>query len=95
MDVLVDLPVDDVVAGDRRGVGVAGVLDEEDVAGLQEAAGGGGDAAVEVLLVRLIVVDAEHHVTAADEAELRGLVVESRHLEHVANAIPVQPCAQA
>lgn len=90
-DGLVDLPVDDVVAGDGGGVGVAGVLDEEGVAGLEEAAGGGGDAAVEVLLVGLVVVDAEDDVAAADEPELRRLVVESGHLKHVADSIPIEP----
>lgn len=86
---VVDLPVDDVVAGDGGGVGVAGVLHEERVARLEEALGGGGDAAVEVLFVRLVVVNAEDDVAAADETELRRLVVKSGHLKNVADAIPV------
>lgn len=88
MDRVVNLPVDDVVAGDGGGVGVAGVLDKERVAGLEEALGGGGDAAVEVFFVRLVVVDAEDHVAAADESELRRVVVESGDLENVADTIP-------
>lgn len=90
LDCVVDLPVDHVVARDGGGVGVAGVLDEERMARLEQARDGGGDAPVEILLVRLVVVDAEHHIAAADEAELRRLVVESGHLEHVADAITVK-----
>lgn len=90
-DRVLDLPVDDVVARDRGRIGVASVLDEERVAGLEKALGGGSDAAVEILLVRFVVVDAEDDVAAANEPELRRVVVESGHLKHVANAVTVEP----
>ncbi|GER53356.1 quaternary ammonium compound-resistance protein [Striga asiatica] len=39
-------------------------------------------------LPRLVRVDAQHHVFAAHEVELRGVVLESRHAQHVPDSIP-------
>lgn len=74
-----EFPIEDVVSGDAGGIGVAGVLDEEDVVGFEKLLGG-GDALVEVLLVGLVVVDAEEDVSSADEAELWRFVVKTHHL---------------
>ncbi|KAL3827844.1 hypothetical protein ACJIZ3_016646 [Penstemon smallii] len=63
VDCVVDFPVDDVVTGDGGCVGVAGVLHEESIAGLKVLSGGSSDAADDI--------------SAADESELRRVVVES------------------
>lgn len=86
-----NLPKQDVVAWYGCGVGKAGVLDEQEIAGFEELLGV-GDALVEVFLVRLLAVDAEDHAPPADEAELRGPLVESDGLEDVPDAVSVQPC---
>ena len=89
-----ELPVEHVVARDGRRVGVGRVLGEDGAERRQEALGG-GDGAEEVVLGGLVGVHAEHHVAAVHEPELRRRVVEPRHLQDVAHAVPVQACAMA
>lgn len=84
-----DFPIEDVVPWHGRGVGVTGVFDEQSLVRLQEFLGE-GDAPVQVFLVGLVIVNAEHHVSSANESELRGFIVESSYLQHISDAIPIQ-----
>lgn len=87
---LLDLPVKDIVAWDRRRVSIARVLHKQRPVGLQELLGN-SDALVEILFIRLVIVDAQDNVPPADEPELGHTVVEPRHLEHVPDSVSIQP----
>ncbi|BAT02452.1 Os07g0592733, partial [Oryza sativa Japonica Group] len=85
-----ELPVDDVVARDALGARLAGVL-HHGRAVRAEQRRRALHGALQLGLVGLVGLDGEEHVLAAHEPELRRRVVEPRHAEDVADAVPVQP----
>lgn len=85
-----ELPVQDVVPGDGGGVGVAGVLGQG-CAERHQMPHRILHCILQLHLVGLVGVDAQHHVLPADEVELRRIVLEPGHAEHVAHSVTVQP----
>nr|ACL52753.1 unknown [Zea mays] len=87
------LPVDDVVARDAAGAGVARVLHHRRAAAAARAEQRrrAVHGALQLRLVGLVGLDGQQHVLAAHEPELRRRVVEAGHAQDVADAVPVQP----
>ncbi|WVY96444.1 hypothetical protein V8G54_028595 [Vigna mungo] len=85
-----NLPVQYVVTWHRRRIRVTCVLHQETIVGFQQLLGH-GHAPVQVLLVGLFSIHADHYISSADETHLWGVVVESHHLQHVTHAVSIQP----
>ncbi|KAB8083654.1 hypothetical protein EE612_005928, partial [Oryza sativa] len=84
------LPVHHVVPRDGGRVRLARVLHDAGAVGGQQR-GRALHRGLQLRLVRLVGVDAEEHVLAADEPELRRRVVEPGHLQDVAHAVAAEP----
>ena len=45
---------------------------------------------MQILFIGFVIVDAEDNVSPADKPKLWSSVVESSHLEHITDSIPIQ-----
>lgn len=83
-----ELPIENIVTGDARGVGIAGVLNERYVERLKMIYRI-LHCILELHFVRLVRIDAEDHILPAYEVKLGGLVLESGNSQHISNSIAI------